>query len=210
MSTYFLLGAGVESHAIVEILTDLNPLVEIGYLVEKGFGELGTKVEGFPIKGYLEALQEIQPTRSIIPAILDPVKRMEATVRVDSSPYKWRYASVRSRHAMISKSAFIGSGAVIMPGAVICEGSHIAKFSYIGHGAIIGPGAQVRAFATILAGANLAPKSYIGQGGFIGMGSIIQHGRRIGAWSKVLDASLVTKDVSPGEAVRGSPARIVK
>lgn len=207
MSTYFLLGAGVESHAIVEILTSINPTVDIGFLVEKGFGELGAKIEGYPIKGYLEALQEIQPTRTLIPAILDPVKRMEATVKVEQAPYRWRYAAVRSPHANISTSAFIGAGAIVMPGAIIAEGAHISKYSYIGHGVIIGAGSRIQPFATILAGANLAPKSYIGQGGFIGMGSIVQHGKRIGAWSKVLDASLVTHDVPPGEAVRGNPAR---
>ena len=103
----------------------------------------------------------------------------------------------------------LGAGAFLNFNCVILD---VARVS-IGDGTQIGPAVQIYAAdhprdpAQRRAGLELGRPVEIGRNVWIGGGAIVLPGIRIGDDAIVGAGSVVTRDVAPGEAVAGNPAR---
>ena len=110
--------------------------------------------------------------------------------------------AVVSGMARAGEGVFVGAGSVVAPGVVL--GSHV----FINRGVTIGHHTQVGDFSTLSPGVNVGGHVAVGRGVAIGMGACVLEELVIGDHATVGAASLVTKDVPPGQTALGSPARL--
>ena len=202
MSKVFLVGASQEARTVANLLMDANPLVEIEVLVERGFGEIGTKFHGLHVFGYTEALTEMAVTGQLVVAETNPQRKAAVVAFLHAARLEgriWSMKTVKAPTAVIASSAKIGPGSIVMPGAIIMDGAEIGPNVFIGPGVIVGAEARVSDFATLQAGTNLGAKVYVGIGGVCGLGAVVSANRRVGAWSQVLDGYQLRKDLAPGK-----------
>lgn len=112
----------------------------------------------------------------------------------------------------IGKNAVIMMGAVINIGAVVGENSMVDMNAVIGARGILGKNVHLGAGA-VVAGVLEPPSAspaIIEDDVMIGANAVILEGVKVGKGSVVAAGAIVTKDVTPGSVVAGSPAKVVK
>lgn len=120
--------------------------------------------------------------------------------------------------AIIRDRVNIGENAVIMMGAVINIGAIIGENTMIDMNAVVGARGTIGKNVHVGAGAVIAgvlePPSktpvIIEDGVMIGANAVILEGVRIGKGAVVAAGSVVTRDVSEGTVVAGTPAKVIK
>ena len=171
-------------------------------MVEKGFGEIGSKFHGLHIVGYTSALAEMLPIGLLIFSQADPLRKVKAEAFVAQAHREgrwWRYKSVVSPQSFVATSVKVGDGSVIMPGVVVLDGARIGNHVFLGANATISADAEVRDFASVMSGAIVGPKGYVGTGALCGMGSITLANLKVGAWSQVTPGTVLRKDLPAGK-----------
>jgi acetyltransferase-like isoleucine patch superfamily enzyme len=111
-------------------------------------------------------------------------------------PMAWLSPSVS-----LSKDVFIGANSSIGANSVLGSHVRINRNVSIGHNVTIEEGTEVAPCSALSSGASIGSWSYIGAGAVILNGVHVGEGATIGA------GSVVTKDVSSGSVVMGTPAR---
>ena len=114
----------------------------------------------------------------------------------------------------IQKGAQIGQRCKVSSHSFVCEGVTIEDECFIGHGVMFtndriprataqGGGLQTEADWTVI-------PILVKRGASIGSGAVILCGITIGERAVIGAGAVVTRDVSPGEIVAGTPARLLR
>lgn len=123
-----------------------------------------------------------------------------------------RFLDVRSPNSIILDQVVLGEGSIICgfthltSNITIGRHFHANIYSYVAHDCIIGD------FVTLAPGAKCNGNVHIEDHAYIGTGAVLKQGTpdkplRIGRGAVVGMGAVVTKDVSPGVTVIGSPAK---
>ncbi|HEB60633.1 MAG TPA: acetyltransferase [Phycisphaeraceae bacterium] len=102
---------------------------------------------------------------------------------------QWHGGTFAAPGAIVHSSAVIGAGVILNSASVVEHDCCIGAFSHIAPGAVLGGNVNT------------------GEEAFIGLGARVLPGITIGARAIVGAGAVVTRDVSPGETVKGMPAR---
>jgi UDP-2-acetamido-3-amino-2,3-dideoxy-glucuronate N-acetyltransferase len=112
----------------------------------------------------------------------------------------------------IQRGAVVGRACKIQSHTFICEGVTIEDDVFVGHGVMFVndkyPRATSEDGSMQTSGEWELLTTVVEQGASIGSGAVILGGVRIGARALVGAGAVVTRDVAPGETVRGVPARV--
>lgn len=119
----------------------------------------------------------------------------------------YKYETIVSSYAKVSRHASILDGVFVAAGAVIGPSSVLGRGVIVNHGAIVDHDCCVEEFchiapnATLLGGVSIGKRVLVGSGSVVLPGVVIEDDVIIGA------GSVVTKNVKQGMTVAGNPAR---
>jgi UDP-2-acetamido-3-amino-2,3-dideoxy-glucuronate N-acetyltransferase len=111
----------------------------------------------------------------------------------------------------IQRGAVVGARCKIQSHTFVCDGVEIEDEVFVGHGVMFIN--DLRPRATTEAGGLQTEadwhleRTVVERGASIGSGAVLLGGIRIGAGALVGAGAVVTRDVAPGEIVKGNPAR---
>jgi UDP-2-acetamido-3-amino-2,3-dideoxy-glucuronate N-acetyltransferase len=112
----------------------------------------------------------------------------------------------------IQCGASVGMRCEIQSHTFICEGVEIRDEVFVGHGVMFVNDRRPRAYATAETlqadGDWELLRTVVERGASVGSGALVLGGVRVGAGALVGAGAVVTKDVAPGAAVMGVPARL--
>ena len=113
----------------------------------------------------------------------------------------------------IQRGARIGARCKVQSHTFVCEGVTVEDEVFVGHGVMFVNDKYPR--ATSADGALQTEgdwqllETVVEHGASLGSGAVVLGGVRVGAGAIVGAGAVVTRDVSPGEVVAGSPARVL-
>lgn len=109
--------------------------------------------------------------------------------------------------AYVSPTAVIEEGAIICPFAFVGPRAHVHTNAVANVRATIGHHASLGAHAVLSPHANLNGFSVAEEGCFLGTGAIIAPQARLGRYSKLAAASVLTSEAPPGSLILGNPGK---
>jgi sugar O-acyltransferase (sialic acid O-acetyltransferase NeuD family) len=117
------------------------------------------------------------------------------------------FFSVLHPDASIAKTAKLGLGTLIAAQAVIAPDAQVGSHCIVNHSAVVDHDCVVGDYSHIAPQSSLGGASKVGKGVLIGAGSVILPGVIVGDYAVIGAGAIVTKSVSSGMIVVGSPAR---
>jgi sugar O-acyltransferase (sialic acid O-acetyltransferase NeuD family) len=112
--------------------------------------------------------------------------------------------------AVISSSAELSEGVLVAAHAHISSNARVGKLTRVNVMANLMHDTVVEDFVTIAPNAVLLGNVIVETMAYVGSNATVLPGRRIGARAMIGAGSVVTRDVDPGTAVAGNPARSVE
>jgi sugar O-acyltransferase (sialic acid O-acetyltransferase NeuD family) len=212
MQRVVLIGAGGHGREALDVVDALNGqrrrYEPLGFIVENGFGAVGTMVNDLPILGGFDWLGEHAAEVVTICAVGAPELRLRLVEKARALGARFctlvHPAATRTRHVSLGEGVLIAAGAAITNHVQIGHHVHVNLHCSISHDCVIGD------FAYLAPGARATGRVTLGEGCYVGAGAVIADGRKVGAWSTVGAGAVVIADVPANATVVGVPARVIK
>ena len=167
-----------------------------GFLDE---GRVGEVVRGLPV------LTPDGPRElgAYLVAIADPEARQRLSVRLDD--LGWIPQTITPRAATAPVTPVVGPGALLLANAYISTSVTIGRHCQVQYNATVGHDSILEDFVTVYPGANVSGSVHLGERSTVGSNAVVLQGRSVGRGAFVGAGAVVTRDVSPGVVVVGSP-----
>lgn len=168
----------------------------------------GRTIDGLRVIGDLAALPRLRRRGidAIIIAIGDNRARLALAQQARAAGFM--LASAVHPLAAISPTATIGEHVIIGPRVNVCVHARIGPHTVLSAGAIVEHDNVLGAGVFLHPAVRLAGQVTVEAGATLGIGACVIPGRRIGAGAVVAPGAVVIRDVPPGSAVAGAPARV--
>jgi len=109
--------------------------------------------------------------------------------------------------AFVARSAVVAAGSQVLAGACVAAAAELGRQVIVNTRASVDHDCRLADGVHVGPGATLAGEVTVESCGFVGAGAVILPRLRIGAGATVGAGAVVTRDVPPGVAVVGNPAR---
>ena len=198
---------------IAEIARDINriePTYSIRAILDDDSQLHGTRFEGTPVAGPLDAHQRFPDARFVmgIGSYKTRLARHSIIERLGLPEH--RYETLISPGAKIFPTAQIGPGCIVHYGAVISADTVLAPFVQVLSNSMIGVGNRLCRGALLASLVSTAGGVTVGHYAHLGAGSAVADGLTIAAGAQVAIGSVVLRDVPLGAFVLGNPAQVVR
>ncbi len=207
-----LIGAGGFARETLDVCEARNQdghgLEVLGFIVDKDYGAPGTIVNGKPILGGFDWLEERASQVSVVCAVGAPHIRFRLVKQAQQ--IGCRFMSLIHPSAILTRWVTIGEGVVIAAGCILSNRIGIGDHAQINPGAIIGHDATLQPFATLAPGVHISGNVILGAGCYVGTGANVIQNVSIGDWSVVGAGCVVIRDVPANVTVVGVPGTVIK
>lgn len=195
---------------LIKAINDSSPSFSPVAILDDNTSLHGSIVEGIPVTGDLSSYKD-HPEAQFLFTIGNHESRFtRKTILQRLSLPDNRYATLIHPASNLYRSASIGSGCIVHFGAVIANGARLGRWvevlwnSIVGANSTIEDGVKIASNVTINSGILAKRFSYLGAA------SAIAEDVTIGAGAVVGMGSVITRDVTDGAFVFGSPPRTLK
>jgi sugar O-acyltransferase (sialic acid O-acetyltransferase NeuD family) len=166
------------------------------------------KYLGYPILGTDENAEKIFKQYANIPLVITPdIPAVRENLFDLYAGIGYKFKTLISPYAKISKTAIIGEGAVIQHGVNVSSFVKIGAFVKLNIYSNVMHDAIVEDYTTIAPNAVILGKVHIKKGAYIGANSTVLLEKIIGSSSVIGAGAVVTKDVKDFITVKGIPAK---
>lgn len=207
-----LVGAGDHGRGVLEILLARReaglPAPEPVGFVDDEPARHGTRPGGVPVLGPVDLLlSRREPDLGIVLAIASAEAKRLLAGRLE--PAGLPYVTIAHPSAILGRGTRLEPGAIVGAGVVVAYDTWVGPHTTINLNATVGHDCRIGEFATIAPGVNVTGRVTIGAGAEVQTNATIIPGVSIGEAARVGPGSVVLRDVPPGVAVFGSPARVM-
>ncbi len=164
-----------------------------------------SEIEGIPVLGGINELNNIKQTIAIIIAIGHPKIKRDLIHQIDNPNIE--YPNLVHPTATIGRDFKMKEGCVIANGTIITIGCKIGAHVLVNLCCTIGHDASVGDYSAIMPGTNISGMVRIGHSTLVGTGAQILQGVKIGNGSTVGAGAVVLKNVPSDATVVGVPAK---
>jgi sugar O-acyltransferase (sialic acid O-acetyltransferase NeuD family) len=197
-------GFGREMALMVEQMNAVRKEWDLIGFFDDGKRE-GETVEGFPILGDLQMLNEWSTPLALVLALANPVVRRDLVINIRNERIEFPVMIHPQSMTGSSRNKF-GRGSIITAGCILTTGIDFGEFVIVNLSCTIGHDVKVGSHTSIMPGCNISGAIRIGERCLIGTGVQILQNLRVGDESRVGAGAVVVKDVASNKTVVGVPA----
>ncbi len=190
-------------HEIIELCE------EIGYkIIGIIDNNLKETYRGYQIIGTDNMVENISLRYKDIPLVISPdIPSIREKLFLMYSEYRFKFETIISPSAKISKSSVIGTGVIIQHQVNVSSNVKIGNFTKLNVGCNVMHDSNVGDFVTVAPNAVILGRVNIGKGTYIGANSTILPEKSIGDDVIVGAGSVVTKNFDSNLIIKGVPAK---
>tara|TARA_A100001388_G_scaffold277565_1_gene269524 strand:- start:5449 stop:6054 length:606 start_codon:yes stop_codon:yes gene_type:complete len=194
MKKVLLIGCGGHAKSVIDVIENISSLSIFGLIGKKN--EIGSKIFGYSVIGNDDSLKDLRKIVSnafiCVGKIGVDYRRTEILKLLESLDFK--FPTIISKYAVVSKFATIGEGTFIGHSAIVNADSKIGNHciintkSVIEHESIIGDNCHISTGSIINGNVKIGQNSFIGSNSmirenlYLPENSIISAGKRVMGW----------------------------
>ena len=198
-------GFGREVQWLIESINEVQKEWDIlGYL-DDGVA-VGTLIDGYPVLGGLEKLEEYEESLSIVCAVGSAKVRRQIIEKIKRIG-DFQFPNLISPDVRMSKRILVGEGNIICSGNILTVDIVLGDFNIINLACTIGHDVEIESFVTVYPGVNISGCVKLAKGVELGTGSKIIQGKKIVKNVIVGAGAVIVKDIDEEGTYVGVPAQ---
>lgn len=200
-------GLGRELKVLIEDINQQKPTYEFVGFYDDGIAQ-GTVVNGFPVLGNLDDLNQIQEDICLVIAIGTSKGRMSIFEKINNPHIS--YPTLIHPSVLVSNDdVSIGKGTIICSGVIITCNIKIGNFVLVGSSCTLCHDTVIQDFCSLMLGINISGEVKVKKGVYIGTGAKIINQVEIGENATIGLGAVVIRDVASFTIVAGNPAKVI-
>lgn len=207
MKDLVIIGAGDtgrELIALVERINDVTPQWNIKGFVDDNLDLSGDVIEGYPVLGTVEWLNDVEEEIFAICSISKGQIKKQVVEKVTNGKVKW--ATLIDPYVPFHKESSCGEGSIIYFGTALALRAAIGKHVYISFNCSIGHDSKIGDYGCIYPGVNISGKVIADECVDFGTGTKVIQGKHICENVFLGAGSVVVKDIEEPGTYVGVPA----
>lgn len=207
-----IIGAGGFAREVLDVLEACNqekPSYDVlGYIVEAPYGSPGTFINGLPILGGFDWLQEHKEKVYVICGVGTPQSRRRLILQAKG--IGCRFFRTVHPSAVLTRWIEMGDGVVITAGCILTNQIRIGDHVHVNLACTIGHDSVLEDYVTLAPGVHVSGNVTLEEGCYVGTGVSIIEKIHVGSWSIIGSGSTIIENVSPNTTVVGIPGKTIK
>jgi sugar O-acyltransferase (sialic acid O-acetyltransferase NeuD family) len=168
----------------------------------------GSVIDGLPVLGAMEDLNQRKEPLALAVAIADPQIRKSVADRITNENVNFPVL-IHPDANPGGEDNYFGRGTIITAGCILTTGIVTGEFTIINLLSTIGHDVKLGSFTIVMPGCNISGNVQIGECSLIGTGAKVLQNLTLGKNCTVGAGAIVTKDFGDDVTVVGIPARKV-
>ncbi len=211
MKNIAIAGAGGFGREVKTIIDSINQIVKeyefIGFF-DDGVS-IGSIVNGFPVLGGIEEINNITEPLALAIAIGDPKVKRKVVKKITNPLIS--YPTLIHPNVLVSSDGIeIGEGCIICGGTIITCNIIIEKFVILNLSCTVGHDTIIEKFSSFMPAVNISGEVIIREGVYVGTGTKIINQVEIGENAIIGAGAVVAKSLPPNCTAVGIPAKAIK
>ena len=197
-------GFGRETALMVDQMNSVEKTWKLIGFFDDGI-EKGELIDGYPVLGGINTLNQIQTKISIAIAIADPLvkKRIVSSI---TTPLVDFPVLAHPKALLGSVTNFFGKGSILTAGCILTSGIVTGEFVIINLLTTIGHDVRIGSFCSLMPGCNISGNVEIGEATMVGTGARILQNLQVGKSCRIGAGAVVTKSFGDNLTIVGVPA----
>jgi sugar O-acyltransferase (sialic acid O-acetyltransferase NeuD family) len=199
-------GLGRETALMVQQINGSVPQWKLIGFCDDGI-EKGKVVDGIPVLGGTDYLNERENETAVAIAIADPITRKRLRNQL-TNPHLY-FPKLIHPKALVGEAPIttIGEGVIIAAGTVLTTNVHVKPFAIINLNCTIGHDAVIGEYCSVMPSANISGNVVLGEGVFVGAGVTLLPAVSVGDYAIIGAGAVVLEPVEARATVVGIPAK---
>jgi len=202
-------GFGREVHMLIEQINEVKKQYDfIGYY-DDGYSK-GTLINGFPILGSIEDINNVDFDLSIVSAIGEPQLKEKLLNLISNKNIN--YPILIHPNAVIGNIDFvkIGEGSIITAGVIITVNINVGKHVILNLCCTVGHDTNIGDYSSFMPTVNISGEVKINKAVYVGTGAKIINQLEIGEYTIIGAGAVVAKTLPANCTAVGIPAKVKK
>lgn len=201
-----IIGGGGHTRVLIDVLETLQARIE--GIVTQDETILGTSVLGIPVLG-MERDFKADPSKVLlVNGVGNRARTGDSGLKVREAAVEryrnlgFKFASVISPHAVLSRHTILGEGVQVLHDAVVQPVAHVGAHTVINSAAVVEHDCRIGTFCHVAPGAVLCGNVVVGHHTHIGANATVVQGLVMGDRVIVAAGVRVARNVASGETVK--------